>query len=113
MPVAAEENKALIRRFFAAIDAACPTGDADVLDEFLAPDFVEHNPFPGMAPTREGWKQVFLGHASPRHPGSSALLVMMASGRRGPGRTPPTRCGPSPAVTGSAEEPTWALPLLR
>jgi steroid delta-isomerase-like uncharacterized protein len=55
-----EENKALIRRYFAAIDAACQSGNADILDEFLAPDFVEHNPFPGIPATRDGWKQAFL-----------------------------------------------------
>jgi len=54
-----EENKALVRRFFRAIDEACKEGNADILDEFLAPDFVEHNPFPGIPPTREGWKQAF------------------------------------------------------
>ena len=55
-----EEHKALIRLYFAAIDAACQSGKADILDEFLAPDFVEHNPFPGIPPTRDGWKQAFL-----------------------------------------------------
>jgi len=49
-----EENKALIRRYFEAIDATCQTGNAALIDEFLAPDFVEHNPFPGIPPTREG-----------------------------------------------------------
>jgi steroid delta-isomerase-like uncharacterized protein len=57
--MSAEENKALIRRYFEAIDAACQTGDAGIIDEFLAPGFVEHNPFPGIPPTREGWKQAF------------------------------------------------------
>ena len=37
-----EENKDLIRRYFAAIDAACQSRYADLIDEFLAPDFVEH-----------------------------------------------------------------------
>jgi predicted ester cyclase len=55
-----EENKALIRRYFEAIDATCQTGNAALIDEFLAPDFVEHNPVPGIPPTRERWKQVFL-----------------------------------------------------
>ena len=55
-----EANKDLIRRYFAAIDAACQSGNADILDEFLAPDFVEHNPFPGIPPTRDGWKQAFF-----------------------------------------------------
>lgn len=49
-----EENKALVRR-------ACEDGNADIIDEFLASDFVEHNPFPGIPPTREGWKQAFMG----------------------------------------------------
>jgi steroid delta-isomerase-like uncharacterized protein len=56
----AEQNKQLIRRYFAAIDDACQAGNADVLDEFMAPDFLEHAPFPGVPPTREGWKQAFL-----------------------------------------------------
>lgn len=55
----AEENKALIRRYFEAIDAACQAGNADVVDDFLAADFLEHNPFPGIPPTRDGWKQAF------------------------------------------------------
>lgn len=58
--MSAEENKALIRRFFESIDKACPLGDADILDEFLAEDFVEHNPFPNTPPTREGWKHTFM-----------------------------------------------------
>ncbi len=55
-----EENKALVRRYFEAIDAACEAGNPDVVDEFLAPDFHEHNPFPGIPPTRDGWKQAFM-----------------------------------------------------
>jgi|ERR687891_7323 steroid delta-isomerase-like uncharacterized protein len=57
--MSAEENKTLIRRYFEAIDKECAAGNADIVDDFLAPDFVEHNPFPGMPPTREGWKQAF------------------------------------------------------
>jgi steroid delta-isomerase-like uncharacterized protein len=57
--VSSAENKQLIRRFFAAIDEGCRAGNADMLDEFLAPDFVEHNPFPGVEPTRDGWKRTF------------------------------------------------------
>jgi predicted ester cyclase len=58
--VSAEANKTLIRSYFAAIDEACAEGNADIIDEFLAPDFVEHNPFPGVPPTRDGWKQAFM-----------------------------------------------------
>ena len=83
--MSAEENKALIRRFFAAIDAACAAGNADILDEFLAPDFVERNPFPGMAPTREGWKQVFLGFVAGA-PGHHVVEVLVAEGDKVVGR---------------------------
>lgn len=54
-----DENKALIRRYFHAIDEGCRAGNADIIEQFLAPDFVEHNPFPGIPPTRDGWKQAF------------------------------------------------------
>jgi steroid delta-isomerase-like uncharacterized protein len=57
--MSADENKALVRRYFEAIDEACQAGNADIVDQFLAPDFVEHNPFPGVPPTREGWKIAF------------------------------------------------------
>ena len=80
-----EENKALIRRYFAAIDAACAAGNADILDEFLAPDFVERNPFPGMAPTREGWKQVFLGFVTGA-PGYHVVEDLVAEGDKVAGR---------------------------
>ena len=74
-----EENKALIRRFFAAIDAACPAGNADILDEFFAPDFVEHNPFPGVPPTRDGWKEVFKGFVAGA-PGYHVIEDLVAEG---------------------------------
>jgi steroid delta-isomerase-like uncharacterized protein len=50
-----EENKALVRRYFELIDSN--EGDWDVLDEFLAPDFVDHAPVPGYSPDREGMRQ--------------------------------------------------------
>ena len=58
--MSAEQNKELVRRYFQAIDEACEAGNADIIDDFLAPDFVEHNPFPGIPPTRDGWKQAFM-----------------------------------------------------
>jgi predicted ester cyclase len=33
------------------------SGNYGLLDELLATDFVEHTPFPGFAPTRDGFKQ--------------------------------------------------------
>src|SRR4051794_36289289 len=44
--VDAAENKALIRRFYAEIDA----GNIDAMDALVAEDYVDHNPppFPGL-----------------------------------------------------------------
>jgi steroid delta-isomerase-like uncharacterized protein len=52
-----EENKALVRRFYEAIDA----GDLAAMDELVAEDYVNHHPapFPGLAGGREGLKQAF------------------------------------------------------
>ncbi len=48
-----DANKALIRRYFEAIDTR---RDSAVVDELLAPDFVSHNPSPGFGVDREGQK---------------------------------------------------------
>ena len=51
-----EENKALVQRFYQAIDA----GDLDAMDQFVADDYLDHNPpaFP-FPPGREGLKESF------------------------------------------------------
>lgn len=55
--MSAEENKAVIRRYVAAIDSN-DSSDWSVLDEFIAEDVVVHNPqLPGLTPDREGIKQ--------------------------------------------------------
>jgi hypothetical protein len=77
--VPAEENRALIPRFVEAIDAGCKAGDAEILDEFLAPGFVEHNPFPGIPPTRECWKQAF-GEFAAGAPGYRVVEDLVAEG---------------------------------
>ena len=52
-----EENKQLIRRYIQAVDDN-KTSDWSILDEFIAEDFVAHNPpFPGVSLDREGMKQ--------------------------------------------------------
>jgi steroid delta-isomerase-like uncharacterized protein len=52
-----EENKALIRRYIKAIDDN-DSSDWSVIDEFVAEDFVAHNPpLPGVSLDREGLKQ--------------------------------------------------------
>lgn len=49
-----EANKALVRHLYDAFD----TGGVDLLDEIVAPGFVDHNPIPGQAPHLAGLKQV-------------------------------------------------------
>ena len=41
-----DENKALVRRFYAEMDA----GNLDAMDDLVAEDYVDHNPppFPGL-----------------------------------------------------------------
>jgi hypothetical protein len=46
-----EQNKAIVRRL---VDEAQTQGRLDVVDELIADDFVDHSPFPGVPPTREG-----------------------------------------------------------
>jgi predicted ester cyclase len=49
-----DENKALVRRWFAEIDK----GNEQIVDELVAIDYIDHNPpLPDMAPGREGVKQ--------------------------------------------------------
>ena len=51
-----EENKTFIRRYIEAIDRNT-TGDWDFLDDYIAEDFVAHNPpIPGVSLDREGMK---------------------------------------------------------
>ena len=62
-----DENKALVRRFYAEIDK----GNIDAMDELVAEDYLDHNPppFPGLAKGREGLKQAFkiFWEATPGH----------------------------------------------
>ena len=52
-----EENKALVRRFYAEID----NGNLAAMDELVAEEYLDHNPapFPGLPPGRDGVKQAF------------------------------------------------------
>ena len=57
--MSAEQNKALVRRFFEVQeDENRSKANLDALDEILAPDFVSHNKLlPDQQPGREGYKQ--------------------------------------------------------
>ena len=50
-----EENKAVVRSAYAAINA----GDLDALAALIAEDLVEHDVVPGMPPTKAGVIQFF------------------------------------------------------
>lgn len=55
--MSAEENKDLIRRYIEAVDDN-HTSDWSVLDEYIAEDFVAHNPvYPGVGLDRDGMKE--------------------------------------------------------
>ena len=48
-----EENKAIVRYFL----EETAKGNFDVIDEVLAPDFVDRSLLPGQEPDREGYKR--------------------------------------------------------
>ena len=51
-----DENKALVRRFYEEIDK----GNVDAIDQFVAENYIDHNPAPFVAATGlEGLKQSF------------------------------------------------------
>jgi predicted ester cyclase len=52
-----EDNKALVRRFYAEIDR----GNLAAMDELVAEEYLDHNPapFPGLRHGRDGLKQAF------------------------------------------------------
>jgi predicted ester cyclase len=52
-----EQNKTDFRRF---VDEVINNGNVDAVDEFIAEDFTEHNPIPGMEDLsgREAMKQM-------------------------------------------------------
>jgi ketosteroid isomerase-like protein len=51
------DNKSLVRRFYAEIDA----GNLAAMDELVSEDFVDHDPppIPGLPPGRDGLKAAF------------------------------------------------------
>lgn len=55
--MSAEENKALVRRWFEELDR----GNLEIFDELLPVAYIDHNPpIPGMPPGREGVRQASL-----------------------------------------------------
>ena len=55
--MSAEESKSLVRRYIQAVDDN-HSSDWSVIDEYIAEDFVAHNPpLPGVSLDRDGMKQ--------------------------------------------------------
>ncbi|MFQ5933194.1 MAG: ester cyclase [Dehalococcoidia bacterium] len=54
--MSAEENKVIARRIY---EEAINQGKGSVIDELVALDVVDHNPFPDAPPGREGAKAAF------------------------------------------------------
>jgi steroid delta-isomerase-like uncharacterized protein len=50
------DNKAALQRFY---DEVVNAGRLELIDELLTEDFVEHEEFPDIPPTREGVRQFF------------------------------------------------------
>jgi predicted ester cyclase len=76
-----EDNKALIQRYFEEFDAAAQDGrGASVLDEFVAPNFVDHSPSPGFTPDLEGLKQAYNHFLAASPDGYHIVEDMIAEG---------------------------------
>src|SRR6187200_1358641 len=73
------ENKDLIRRYIQAVDDN-GTSDWSVLDDYIAEDFVAHNPpLPGVSLDREGMKQAAeIFRVAP--PGRHEITIQVAEG---------------------------------
>lgn len=71
--MSSEDNKALVRRWFEAVDRR----DSAVVREFIAPDYVDHNPppFPVLANARllDRHRLAVLLHGAPVAPVLDAL----------------------------------------
>jgi predicted ester cyclase len=76
---ALDDNKALVRRFYAEIDA----GNLAAMDELVAPDYVDHDPppIPGLAPGLVGLKQA-LEIFWKATPGTHEILDQVAESDR-------------------------------
>ena len=76
-----EENKALMRRYYEQIDNATKDKRGpSFLDDFVAPNFVNHNPSPGFTPDLEGLKQAYDHFLAASPDGYHVVEDMIAEG---------------------------------
>ncbi len=52
--MAIEENKAIVRRLF---EQALAKGNLEILEELVTADYVDHTPWPGFPPNRDGLRE--------------------------------------------------------
>ena len=72
-----EANKALIRRIVEEIENR---DNLALIDELVAPNFVNHTPAPGLPPDREGIKQLLSMFRAAFPDGSMTIEDMIAEG---------------------------------
>ncbi|MFL5586864.1 MAG: ester cyclase [Ktedonobacteraceae bacterium] len=72
-----ETNKAIIRRIVEEIQNR---DNLALIDELLAPNFVNHTPAPGLPPDREGIKQLLSMFRAAFPDGSMTIEDMIAEG---------------------------------
>ena len=74
-----EENKQLVQRYIEAVDDN-QSSDWNVLDDYLAEDFVAHNPpFPGVSLDRDGMKEAAENFRAAT-PGRHEIVMQVAEG---------------------------------
>jgi predicted ester cyclase len=81
--VSAKENKALIRRYFEAIDR--PDASPDLLDQYIDASIIVHDPPPGFPTDLEGLKKQFAMFQAST-PGYHSVDVLIAEGDKVAGR---------------------------
>lgn len=81
--MSAKENKALIRRYFEAIDR--PGASPDLLDEYIDPGIVVHDPPPGFPTGLDGIKKQFKMFQTST-PGYHTVDILIAEGDKVAGR---------------------------
>ena len=74
--MSAEENKALVRRIVGELDR----GNLDVIDELVAPDFVDRSLLSGQEPDRESFKRSVAEMQAPFSNTSRTLGDQIAEG---------------------------------
>jgi hypothetical protein len=113
--MSADANKQLIRNYIQAVDDN-DSSDWSLIDEYIAPDFVAHNPpLPGVSLDRDGVKQaaeIFRNatpgtHEIPLQVAEDDLVVSYIVGAKAEDRSPQER---QEGAGGPAEGHAWSQP---